>query len=392
MAELRGRLLRLGAAALALGATACAPSLLPPPSEPSPTATAPVQASLPQTPRPTAIDTSSIELHLLGAAYTPGGNTVSAAGQILWTGGRGRWLGEIWRFVPGSPTPERIYVSKAPQSIISSVLASASGYAFVEQSEPAFGKGGWRVWYLSGPGAEPVQLDQGVAKEAGFPPTIAMDEERVVWAGFDEPATGFVTRIGIADIADVEHPRTLLERPVDRSLIWYPALDGDELWYGTIDPASDPAAEGPEYTLEMLDLASPLATPVPFAGTGHDFNPAVNDEFLVWKANRRGDAALNWGTLKILDRRSQVLRTIPGDDANRPSIGDRFVSFDGITHATLPVYDPASRTLVNLACDCILGVPSLYGAESISGRLLTFFVQPSEVLAPPRIGWAILPE
>ena len=347
---------------------------------------------MPATPRPTAIDPSSIELHLLDAAYTPGGETVSAAGQILWAGGRDRWLPEIWRFVPGSPTPERIYDSNVPESIISSVVASASGYAFVEQSEPAFGGGGWRVWYLPGSGADPIQLDWGVAAEAGFPPTIAMDDERVVWAGFDEPQTGFVTRIGMAEIADIEHPRTLLERPVDKSLIWYPALEGDELWYGTIDPASDPAAQGPEYTLEKLDLSNPLAAPAPFPGTGHDFNPAVNDEFLVWKANRRGDAALNWGTLKILDRRSQELRTIPVGDANRPSMGDRFVTFEEITHSTLPVYDPVSLALANLASDRILGRPSMYGGESISGRLLAFFMQPADALAQPRIGWAILPE
>ena len=318
---------------------------------------------------------------------------MSADGQILWTGDEGgRWLPEIWRYGPGSSAPERIYDSPVPESVISSVVASSSGYAFVEQSEAAFGDGGWRVWYLSAPGAEPVQLDHGVAKEAGFPPTIAMDDERVVWAGFDEPSTGFVTRLGMARIAAVEHPSTLLERPVDRSLFWYPALDGDALWFGTIDPASDSTAEGPEYSLEMLDLAKPLAAPVPFSGTGHDFNPAVNDGFLVWKANRRGDAALNWGALKVLDRRSAALRTIPVEAANRPSIGDRFVTFEEITHSTLPVYDTASHTLVDLASDRILGGPSVYGGESISGRLLTFFVQPSGGSAPPRIGWAELPD
>jgi len=392
--EKRGRVLWLGAAALALSTTACTPS-------PSPTVTGssvpPAASASPPSPgattRPTPIDATAIELHLLDARYVPGGQPVSAAGQVLWTGGGGgKSFPEIWRYVPGSAAPERIYDSRISESIISSVVASNSGYAFVEQSGLAFGEGGWRVWYLSGPGGEPVQLDEGVAKEAGFPPTIAMDDERVVWAGFDEPSTGFVTRLGIARIADVEHPSTLLERSVDKSLLWYPALDGDALWYGTIDPASDPTAEGPEYSLEMLDLASPFAAPVPFAGTGHDFYPAVNDRFLVWKANRRGDAALNWGALKILDRRSQELRTIPVDAANRPSIGDRFVAFEEITHSTLPVYDTASRTLVDLASDRILGGPSLYGGESISGRLLTFFVQPSEALAAPRIGWAELPE
>ena len=89
--------------------------------------------------------------------------------------------------MPGSPQPERVYASPRAESTITSVVGSPAGYAFVEQSKPAFGDGGWRVWFLSGPGAEPVQLAEGNARQAGHSPTIAMDDARIAWAGFDEP-------------------------------------------------------------------------------------------------------------------------------------------------------------------------------------------------------------
>jgi len=114
----------------------------------------------------------------------------------------------------------------------------------------------------------------------------------------------------------------------------------------------------------------------------------------VWKANGRGDSALNWGTLKVLDRRDQKVRTIPVENANRPSIGDRFVAFDEISRTHLSVYDPVTRTVLDLASGSKLGLEGdlAFGGESVSERLLAFSVGPAEASAPPRIGWAILPE
>jgi hypothetical protein len=389
--ELRGRVPSLGAAA-ALLLSACTPFVPPTAtrleSAPGPTAPAATAGAVTATPQPSAVDPASIELHYLDPGYVPGDVPVSAAGQVLWAAGE-KGLPEVWRYLPGSAAPERIFRSPRPHSLITSVVGSTTGYAFVEESEAAFGEGGWRVWYLAGPGAEPVELVRGVAKEAGFPPTLAMDDARVAWAGFDEPATGFVSRLGVAEIADIDRPQTLLERPIDQSLLWYPCLSGDELWYGTIAPNSDPTAIGPEYTLEMLDLSDPQSSPVPFGGHGHDFNPAVDDRYLVWKANVRGDAALNWGTLEVLDRRTQAVRTIPVDHANRPTLGSRYVAFDEILHARLAVYDLATGTVLDLAAE---GSGLTYAGETLSGNLLTFSAAEANGSGKPRIGWAILPE
>jgi hypothetical protein len=337
--------------------------------------------------RPTA---GSIEVHLLDARYGPGAAPVSAAGQVLWAAGKDS-SSELWRYVPGASEPELIFSSPRRKSTISSIAASGAGYAFVEQSRPAFGDGGWRVWFLPATAAQPVELARGVAKLAGVSPFVVMDDERVVWAGFDESSPAFVTRVQMARIDEITHPTTLVERSVEDSLIWYPTLHRNELWFSTIHPRSDPTAEGPEYNLEMLDLDNATAAPVPFDGTGHDFNAAANDDYFVWKANVRGDSALNWGTLKVLERRTRDIATIPVDNANRPSIGDRFVAFDEFSRGRLSVYDPVTRTVIDLAAKVDAAGSIAVGGESVSGRLLTWYAQASGDTSP-RIGWAMLPE
>jgi len=393
--EIRGRVRSVGAAAVLLAATACTPapsaSTLP---DPTPAGVAPSGAGT--TPRPSPVDAASIETHLLDARYVPGSALFSTGSQIVWSAGAGS-SSEVWRYVPGSPQPERLYASPRAESTITSVVGSSAGYAFVEQSKPAFGDGGWRIWFLSGPGAEPVQLAGGNARQAGHAPTIAMDDTRIAWAGFDEPPGDLsyvldhaVSRLATASASDPRSITPLLEQPVREALLWYPCLNGNELWYGTIHGDLDLTGVGDEFHLEMLDLTNPAAPPDRFVGSGNDFNPAVNDAFVVWKTSVAGDSALNWGTLKVLDRRTQRVGTIETEPANRPSIGDRYLAFDEILHARLEVYDLATGKLLELAASGGSERPS-YGGESLRGRLLTFFQQASGG-GQPRIGWAILPE
>jgi hypothetical protein len=258
----------------------------------------------------------------------------------------------------------------------------------VELSKPAFGNGGWRIWFLAGPGEEPVELDRGRARGAGFAPTIAMDDERIVWAGFDEPASGAVSRLAMASTEDLAVVTTLLGGPIREGLIWHPTLNGDELWYAIIRADFDVTGVGDEYHVETLNLVRPGAPPVRFPGTANDFNPAVNDDYVVWKTTDAGDAALNWGTLHVQDRRTKAVVTIPVANGNRPSIGDRYVAFEEITHRSLVVYDLVTGELLDLAPGQS-GSAVSYGGQSLSGRLLTFFTQRD---GRPQIGWAILPE
>jgi len=290
------------------------------------------------------------------------------------------------RFVPGDAEPERLFGSPRGDGAITSVAGSRAGYAFVEESPTAFGAGGWRLWFLAAAGLDPIEIDRGSAPGAGVAPTLAMDAEHIAWAGFDEPPTGPVSRLRLASIGALPAVSTLLEAPIAARKLWYPALSGQELWYATIQP--DPAGVSDEFHIEHLDLTEARAPAVVFRGLGHDFNPAVNARFVVWKTTDPGDAALNWGTLRVLDRGTDEVRTIPVASANRPSIGDRFVAFDEVTHARLEVYDLATQRLLELGRS--ESAAPTYGGLSLSGSLLVFFTQ--EGGARPRISWAVLPE
>jgi hypothetical protein len=334
-----------------------------------------------------SLEGGSIVLHELDSRYVPGAALRSADGQLVWSAGDPT-SSQIWRYRPGSPEPERVFTSPRDDGTITAIEAAASGYAFVEVSPKAFGDGGWRVWFLTGPGEEPVELGRGQAKGAGYAPTIAMDERRVVWAGFDEPASGAVSRLSMASTVPPAAAETLVELPVRDGLLWFPALNGDELWYGVIKGDFDATGVGDELHLETLDLADPDSPAVEFSGVGNDFNPAVSPDFVAWKSTAPGDSALTWGTLHVLDRRTQLQATVPVPMANGPSIGERFLAFDEITHARLELYDLRTGALLDLRRP---GLPDTvhFGGQSVSGRLFAFFTQRGG--DPPSIGWATLP-
>ena len=382
----RGRLLSMGAAAVLLAA-ACNPSTLPEatghPSPADTTATPGPGSSA----RSTAIAQAAIQLHLLDARYVPAAGLISAADQVLWTAGNPT-PSEIWRYVPGPQPPERLFASPRAEAHIHAVAASSAGYAFVEESTGAFGKGGWRLWFLAGPSQEPVEVDRGSAPGAGVAPTIAMDGERIAWAAFDEPRNGPVSRLRVVSLANLRAVTTLIDAPIQDRLLWYPVLVGHELWYATIK--TDATAAGDELHLEHVDLTRPRAEPDRFSGSANDFDPAVDDRFVVWKTTRPGDAALNWGTLHVLDRRSGMASVIPIANAARPSIGDRFVAFEEITHSRLAVFDLTTGDVLDLTRADPTG-SALYGGQSLRGRLMTYFTQGPATNGLPRIGWALLP-
>ena len=367
---------RAAALLVATGVSGCAtpaPSIQPTHAAGSPAAT---------------VDAAAIRLHALDPRYVPNADLASANGQVLWSAGPAA-APALWRYVPGADAPEEIFVSPLADAVITDVVAAAPGYAFVETSPSAYGDGGWRVWFLSGPGAAPVELDRGRSAGSGAAPTIAMDDAHIAWAAFDDTASGSVTRLRVAATRDLAARMTLLELPTADALLWYPALNGDELWFAAIHPDPTGTAAADESDLQSVSLTDPSPAPIAFRSPAKYFNPAVSDRYLVWKTTEADAAALNWGTLNVLDRSTQVLGTIPVRDANRPTLGDRFVAFDEITGSRLLIFDPATGALSALGGSDSPAGGSI-GGVSLSGRLLAFFTQ--QGVAPPRIGWALLPE
>jgi hypothetical protein len=381
---LRDRSLGTGVVALLalLLAIGCSPDQPSPSVSPTPATT---QAPLPSESMssPTLV---AIELHSLDPRYVPGGALRSANGQLIWSAGSGGSR-ELWRYVPGAEEPEQLFVSPREDGAIVEVVASEAGYAFVETSPSAFGEGGWRVWLLGPDGGEAIEIGRGRAPGAGSAPTIAMDERHVVWTGFDEPQGGPVSKLQVVRLDDPSEMVTILELPIADSLLWYPALHGSDVWYGTIKAGAGEGGDGDEFHIEILSITAPNAPPKRFEGIANDFNPAVDDRYVAWKTVEPGFAALNWGTLHVLDRQSQEVTEVPVPEANRPSLGDRFLAFQEITHRRLEVFDLERRELVDLLTDAE-DDDLAYGGQTLSGNLLGFFSQGTGF---PQIRWAELP-
>lgn len=368
-----------GAAALIATSVvvACATELPAPVATPFPSAPA---ASVPpttsRTPRPSSPATFAFE-SVKG--------TFPAVTSLTSTGERLSWAseGSIWEYSPGNASAEEIYVAADAGALVWDIAASGDSTAFSESMErPA---GAWRVLLIPGGGEPPILVDQGRA-ERGRPPTLAVDNRRVAWAGFDEAGGQPRSFLKVVDRAALGTPTTLLDVDVDQRLLWYPALDRETLWYSTIDPDFEGTGAGDRFHIETMDLTNTAGGPVAFEGAGLDFEAAVSEAFVAWKTVEAGFSALSWGELHVLDRRSNDRLVIPGQ-WDHPTLGSRFVAFEELFHERLALYDLATRALIDVA-DPPHGSRGTVGVPTIGGRLFAY-----SVFARGRntVYWTILP-
>ena len=290
----------------------------------------------------------------------------------------------VWRFTPGDPDPQRVYENPAHGTLIWDVAAADDALVFSELLQAP--QGTWRVAYVPDDGAAAVELDRGIA-ERGAPPTLAIDGRRVAWAGFDESSGSPRSFLRVIELVSPDAATTLLDVDIADGLLWHPQLDETTLWYGIIEPDFAGTAAGDEIHIETIDLAHPSAGPARFDGHDNDFNPAVSADYVVWKSVEPGFAALTWGQLHVLDRRTNE-RLVIADQANNPSIGSRFVAFEEISHQKLLIYDMATRSLVEVP-DPIGGANGTVGPVAISGNLLGYSMSAK---GSKTVSWTILPD
>ena len=305
---------------------------------------------------------------------------------LVSTGERLYWASEasIWRFAPGDEDAERIYENPARGALVWDLAAAGDALVFSERlTEPA---GAWRVGYLAGDDADVRAIDTGVA-ERGAPPTIAIDDSRIAWAGFAESSGSPRTFLRVTERADTDAARTLLDSDVDEELLWYPELDGHTLWYAAIDPDFEGTGIGDAFRIETIDLAGLSPKPAAFGDLESVFEPVVTHDFVAWKSVEAGFSALTWGELHVLDRRSGDELTI-ATRANHPSIGARFVAFEEFFHERLLLYDLSTRRTIEVP-DPLRGRKGTLGIPSIAGSLLAFS---TSVRGEKTVYWIRLPD
>jgi hypothetical protein len=299
---------------------------------------------------------------------------------------------DIWRYAPGSPAPELVFRSDDRDAVLGPVVGAHGAYAFLERSHDGVIDTGWKLWYLGRAGAKPALLARGTSGQQAAA-TLTSDDERVVWASFDTPATGpgatddppATSSLHIVRWSNPRTVETIATFTMRDGQVWFPTLNGDELWYGII--RGDSAyQEGDDSRIEMLNLREEDPTPVALPGVGREFNPAVNDDSIVYKRPEPGLAALDWGTISVVNRSSN--RTVDViEDGNQPTIGNRFVAFDTIFGNSVYVYDPEADRLTTLLT---MSGNGGVGGVSICGDLLSFVRYPDN--GPASIWWGTLPD
>jgi hypothetical protein len=370
----------VAAAACAAGVVlACAadtpmPTERPSAARPSIAATASLATTTPAPSTPT-----EFAIHRIQQAFRSV-TALTSTGEHLYWGSEAA----VWRFTPGATDLQRVYENPADGALIWDVAAAGDSLVFSELLASPAGTG--RVAYVPDDGAAAVELDRGVA-ERGAPPTLAIDDRRLAWAGFDESSGSPRSFLRIAERATPATGTTLLDLDIDDGLLWHPQLDENTLWYGIIEPDFTGTRGGDEIHIETIDLANPSAGPARFDGHANDFNPAVSADHVVWKSVEPGFAALTWGKLHILDRRTSE-RLVVGDQVNNPTVGPRFVAFEEISHQKLLIYDLATRTLVEIPVPT-RGNNGTVGQGAISGNLLGFSVSAK---GAKTVSWIILPD
>jgi hypothetical protein len=300
------------------------------------------------------------------------------------TGAQLYWASEasVWRFAPGDDAAQEVYEDPDEGAVVWDVAAVDGAYVFSERLAKPLGL--WRVQYIAG-NAPAVELDRGIA-ERGAPPTPAIDERRIAWAGFDESTGTPRSFLRTVERARRAAPTTLLDLDIDAGLLWYPQLDRDALWYSIIEPDFEGTGAGDEFHIATIDLANPSGEPDQFMHLDRVFEPAVSTDYVVWKAVDPELAALTWGDLHALDRRSNE-RLVIAEQANHPSVGSRFVAFEEITHSELLLYDLATRALVEVP-DPVPGANGTVGVPAVSGNLLGYSVS---VKGSNTVYWNVLP-
>ncbi len=330
---------------------------------------------------------------MLPAEYVPADRSWSLSDEIVWwsTGSSGT---EIWSYKPGDAQPQVIFTIDANDSSVGEIVGRSGRYAFPEANDRLYGEGAWKLWYLPAAGKNRVLLDEGQSSSR-YLPTLAMDDRLIVWAALDDPNSSsggsqpdgdVSSAIRLAATNDLSEVTTLVSYRAIDGLLWYPALNGDEVWFGIIHGDWQNGVQD-DIRVQTLDLSKPAAEPITFRGVGREFNPAADDRFVVWKSPEPGFSALNWGDIYVLDRASGA-RTHVSSEGGRPSLGRRFIAFDVITHRQLSLFDLQTGVLTRPVNLSNAGAQTVDGAN-VRGDLLTFFRQ--DGTAPPEIGWAVLP-
>lgn len=260
--------------------------------------------------------------------------------------------------------------------------------AFFETNSRVFGLGGWKLWYLSGPGTEPVEIDHGLGGQLPF---FAMSGHRLVWTAVHEQPER--SQLLLIDLTTMER-RVLLSADPAQTQYWFPSIDGSRVVFGTVELTPDGLSD--KRHIYLLDLDAESA-PRRLDTSTSASQPVIHGDDVVWKES---DPSLNFLVAGSLVRYSLatglatpiVLPTVPGLGFTDPSIGNRFVSAwaESLSDVyLLDLRDNSALKIIDLGP--MTGDPTdAVARPDVAGDLLAYVFGPAT--GDLELRWVMLPE
>ncbi len=319
---------------------------------------------------------------------------ISDGSAIVWSSGPpgSNVAPQIWRYDIESDTLDEIYSSENAHAIISNLAAVDGAYAFAEVLPTDSGRNTWRLIFMD-MSRQRIILDENdmPADLSGMLPMVSIGDTQVVWATTHANGSSVPQCQLLSASRDGFAQAVLRDSPCNEAEYWYPASDGEQFVYGTVDYRPD--AGGDERQVLRFDSASP-ARHIRLDTDGDASLPAILGETVVWKTAPRSFNMLNWGNLVEYDLSDGSEAELPylhdrEGLLNSPSLGPAFVAAENFDPTRLVVFDRVRKEEVEV--DALATDDSGFLSNvHLSGNLLVWVYTPSAQGGDRELRWALL--
>ena len=296
-------------------------------SSPSPRASPTVDSPSPTaaTPSPTAGESPWLGSGTIDQQFTtPALEYRSTGTYLIWSSGaradpEANVAPDLFGSEPGGPV-SLLYDNPNRDSRLELIGGDGRRIVFVEDNVRAFGRGGWKMWYLASPAAEVQLIEEGT----GTLPFFDVSGTRLVWTAMTgEPS---VSQLWLFDLATMER-RLLQSADAALTQFWFPSIDGHLVVYGTVELTAGGAGE--ERHVNLIDLEGEDA-PRRLDTSGRASEPAIHGDTVVWKESSLSESHLVGGQLVRRSLRAGQTQPLTLDPSRPrytfPSIGNRYVA------------------------------------------------------------------
>lgn len=272
-------------------------------------------------------------------------------------------------------TPQLLYDNPERDSRLEVVGGDGSRFVFMEFNARAFGYGFFKLWYIPAPGQAAVVIDAGDAVQLPF---FAMSGDRIVWtAVHGDPERSELRMLDVGS----KTTNVLLSSDPAKLQYWFPAIEGEHIVYGSVEPTPDYSSD--ERHIYFLDLAGG-GPPIQLDHSKSASEPVIHGDTVIWKESDPTMHVLNAGSIVRYSLREQISRPVDFPVVDRwigftdPSIGRRFATAWHQDFRHLYITDLRSDAIIKVADYETLDGEIRDGASraKIAGDLLSYVFGP----------------